>query len=183
MEYLTNESLHEVTNEAMDLLLDIMKRLPLHDDEEYRLSPLEIKRVLRERLKTMLLELAIYMHPRKSLKEIQIIRERELVLESEPVASPPLSRTPSPPLPTRTVNLDTSEMTPPPVIFTGSLASSPLVLPAMYPIKRPVVRPLHSYTPLDPVLRIETRERPSPPVRPLKKKSLTSTITSVHCTC
>jgi hypothetical protein len=179
MEYLTNESLHEVTNEAMDLLIDIMKRLPLDEDEEYQLSPLEIKRVLRERLKTMLLELAIYMHPRKSLKEIQIIRERELVLESEPVATPPLSRTPSPPLPTVTVELDMT----PPVIFTKSLASSPLVLPPMYPIKRPIVRPLHSYTPPDQVLVFETRERPSPPVRPLQKKSMASKITSVHCTC
>jgi hypothetical protein len=57
----------------MKLVETVMKGIRVEEGEEYHLSPNEKWVLVRERIRGLIMELAIYLHPRKSLEEINIV--------------------------------------------------------------------------------------------------------------
>jgi hypothetical protein len=68
----------------MKILQTLIDSIPVLEGEDYSISSGERKILLRERIRYMLLDFAVYTHPRKSLEEVQAIRKREHVLTKEP---------------------------------------------------------------------------------------------------
>jgi len=77
---LSNEALSLLTDESMKILQTLTDSIPVIKGEDYSISASEKRILLRERIRYMLLDLAVYTHPRNKLEEVQAIRKSEPVL-------------------------------------------------------------------------------------------------------
>jgi hypothetical protein len=169
---ISNHALLESTSECMKVIENVMKGIKVEEGEEYHLSPNEKWVLVRERIRALILEMSIYLHPRKSLEEINILRNRESVLvslvPSSPPPPPPPPLQPPPPLELPPLQLSKSAIRPP----------SPLALPipppefiqSIQPLRLPIEVPTITVT-----LMSDTSSANAP-----KRNLFPSTI---HCVC
>ena len=162
-ECISNNALLASTTECMKLIEIVMKGIRIEEGEEYSLSPNEKWVLVRERIRVLIMELAVYLHPRKSFEEINIVRNRESALACPPC--PPSPPPPPPPPPTDVIPLELSppEMSPPLV--------TPIELPTITVSLMPPMPPMPLMHP--------TSSIPDSPTPILKRDLIPSTI---HCT-
>jgi hypothetical protein len=97
---LSNESLRSLTKETMKVLDTLMSTFPVEEGEDFTMSISDMEHIVQDRLRSIILELGIYLHPRKTFKEIERIREKEFL---DPPPAPKI--TPIPDIPTVTIKL------------------------------------------------------------------------------
>jgi hypothetical protein len=161
-ECISNNALVASTTECMKLIESVMKGIRIEEGEEYSLSPNEKWILVQERLRCLIMELAIYLHPRKSFEEINIIRNRESVLT--PQSPPPPPPPPPPELP------PPLELPPPPREEPDVYLKDSFYKPS--PLLLPIPPPTISY------LEIPTVTVSLSPM--VKRDLIPSTI---HCSC
>ena len=100
---LSKESLRSVTQETMKVLDTLMSTFPVEEGEDFTVSISDMEHIVQDRLRSIILELGIYLHPRKTFKEIERIRERECI---DPPPAPNITPIPTiPTIPTITIKL------------------------------------------------------------------------------
>lgn len=97
-ELLSDATMRTCINESMKVLLPLMDSYPKVKGNEYTISTQEVRALLRERMRELLISLTIYVSPKATHEEIVAIRESESVLANTPGPSPEAdSPTPPPP--------------------------------------------------------------------------------------
>jgi hypothetical protein len=80
-----NRSLDILTGDALAILYEQRDVFPVKGQEVFSLTESEIAGIMKDKLKSIVIELGVYLHPREMETEIKTIREREYIPYQIPV--------------------------------------------------------------------------------------------------
>jgi len=80
-----NRSLDILTGDALAILYEQRDVFPVKGQEVFSLTESEIADIMKDKLKSIVIELGVYLHPREMETEIKTIRERECIPYQIPV--------------------------------------------------------------------------------------------------
>jgi hypothetical protein len=111
IDLLSDAMMRSYVNEGMKVLLPLMDSYPKVKGNEYTITQQEVRVILRERMRQLLISLTMYLSPKATHEEINAIRCNESVLANTPRYSP-----------------DTDSPTPPPPELPVTQPSSPTLM-------------------------------------------------------
>jgi len=98
IDLLSDAMMRSYVNEGMKVLLPLMDSYPKIKGNEYTITQQEVRVILRERMRQLLISLTMYLSPKATHQEIIAIRRNESVLANTPRISP-VTDSPTPPPP------------------------------------------------------------------------------------